>query len=100
MTYILFFLPLAFCLPILIGNSKLRYYFTLILTVYISILSSIPAFDILINNAQQFSISIFSNEIIIDKLSAFFIIVTNFTMITGMLFPMAISNHTSKTKSR
>ncbi len=85
-TYTLLFLPIIFCIPIFFGNVKIRYYSSLLLALYISIISSIPAFDILINNLNTFTASIYSTEITIDGLSAFFILVTNFTMLTGMLF--------------
>lgn len=85
-TYTLLFLPIIFCIPIFFGNAKIRYYSSLLLTLYISIISSIPAFDIFLNHINIFTASIYSTEITIDGLSAFFILVTNFTMLTGMLF--------------
>ncbi|HPO62701.1 MAG TPA: proton-conducting transporter membrane subunit [Candidatus Kapabacteria bacterium] len=85
-TYTLLFLPIIFCIPIFFGNAKIRYYSSLLLTLYISIISSIPAFDIFLNHTNTFTASIYSTEITIDGLSAFFILVTNFTMLTGMLF--------------
>jgi formate hydrogenlyase subunit 3/multisubunit Na+/H+ antiporter MnhD subunit len=83
----LLILPVVLSLLILIISSKLRYYFALFITLYVSVISSIPAISLLINfGSTPFVFYIFSTEIIIDNLSAFFMIVTNFTMLTGMLF--------------
>lgn len=87
MTNLLLVLPVVFLLPILYGSAKIRYYSCLVLTLYISVLSSIPAINILLlSNQSSYQLSVFGIDIIIDKLSAFFILVTNFTMTTGMLF--------------
>ncbi len=87
MNNILFFLPLILIIPIFIGSAKLRYYSVLLLTLYISVISSIPAVSVLISYLPAtYTISFLSVEITIDKLSAFFIVLTNFTMLTGVLF--------------
>ncbi|MCX6280719.1 MAG: proton-conducting transporter membrane subunit [Bacteroidetes bacterium] len=102
-----FFIPAAVLgsFLILVVPGKYRYYYTLTLILFISIVTSVPAALQFIGSpyiagnvsGNSLSASLFSTNWIfkgylgelrftIDKLSSFFILVTNFTVITGILY--------------
>lgn len=79
--------PIALSVLIFICSSKAKYFFTLILSLYVVVITSIPALNLIIDSASKsIDISLFSLSIKIDNLSAFFILITNFTMLMGLLY--------------
>ncbi|MCX6304023.1 MAG: proton-conducting transporter membrane subunit [Bacteroidetes bacterium] len=76
---------------ILVVPSGIRYIYTLGVTIFIILLTSVPAAEALVHPAgpvQTFIAGGFLGTIAftIDSLSAFFILVTNFTVLTGLLY--------------
>jgi hydrogenase-4 component B len=76
---------------ILVMPSGMRYFYTLGLTALIILLTSVPAMNALFhpaNNALLFLARgpFGSIAFTLDSLSAFFILVTNFTVLTGLLY--------------
>jgi formate hydrogenlyase subunit 3/multisubunit Na+/H+ antiporter MnhD subunit len=84
---LLFSTLLIFVLPV-----KVRYYFTLLILVSAIVLTTIWSFAVLNGSAQTLIISsgsgFLSNApaLYIDRLSAFFILIINFTLFTGFLY--------------
>ncbi|MEI7661051.1 MAG: proton-conducting transporter membrane subunit [Bacteroidota bacterium] len=76
---------------ILVMPAGIRYLFTLGLTALVILVTSIPSFGVLMNpgNPQLFFVlggPAGSITFTLDSLSAFFILVTNFTVLTGLLY--------------
>jgi len=84
-------LPVVLSFFILMMPSGMRYYFSLAVTCIIVLITSVPAFNVLMNPQSPpmtFVAGGFTGTITftLDSLSAFFLLVTNFTMLTGMLY--------------
>ncbi len=76
---------------ILVMPSGVRYYYTLGVTLFIILVTSIPAATALFHPADVAQIFIAGGffgtiAFTIDSLSAFFILITNFTVLTGLLY--------------
>jgi hydrogenase-4 component B len=91
MEFFLLFVPVVLSFLIFTIPARYRYYYVLFLTLSISVITLIPSVYVF---TQGFGYSweytaAFSKyflTITIDSLSAFFILITNFTVITGLLF--------------
>ena len=115
-----FFIPAAVLCSflILVVPGRMRYYYTLALILFISLVTSVPASLQFFGNAAvaahgpetSFSASLTSTNWIfkgylgelrftIDRLSSFFILVTNFTVLTGMLYSKGYLKAYEKTKN-
>jgi len=74
---------------ILIINGRVRFGYTLLVTLLIGVTSSIPASEVLFSGQpweyRESGLSGFLN-LRIDSLSAFFVLVTNFTVLTGLIY--------------
>jgi formate hydrogenlyase subunit 3/multisubunit Na+/H+ antiporter MnhD subunit len=82
---ILFVFLLPFIIIFIPRNLKWHYSFALVLLY--AIIFSLPSFNILFGSQNIYEYNIFYNlKIIIDKLSAFFIVVTNFTVLTSIIY--------------
>ncbi|MCX6247322.1 MAG: proton-conducting transporter membrane subunit [Bacteroidetes bacterium] len=91
MENILVILPVILSFSILAVPSRLRYYCTLFISLFIVILTSIPALEVIFSKGctpQIFYLVTLlgSLHLTVDGLSAFFILVTNFTVLTGLLY--------------
>ena len=81
LTFLVFFIPKSY-----------KYYYTLFLLTGAIVLSSVWCFKVFSGNCQVFNIDIelpvFRNSLIliIDRLSAFFIVVINITVLVGFLY--------------
>ena len=83
----IYVLPIIFSFLIFVISSKLKYNFALLSLIYSIVITTIPSIAVFfVAGSVPFKFSFFSTEMIIDNLSAFFILVTNFTMLTGMLY--------------
>ncbi|MCX6250946.1 MAG: proton-conducting transporter membrane subunit [Bacteroidetes bacterium] len=76
---------------ILVVPSRLRYYFSLGVSLYVVTITSIPAVAVMITPGTQPESFVFggflgSLTLTIDWLTGFFILVTNFTALTGILY--------------
>ncbi|MEI7980094.1 MAG: proton-conducting transporter membrane subunit [Bacteroidota bacterium] len=83
--------PVILSFFILIIPSGIRYYYSLALTIFILVLTVIPAFNALVhplNTPLTFVAGGYFGFITftLDSLSAFFILVTDFTVLTGLLY--------------
>ena len=83
--------PIVLSFLILIIPAKVRYYYSLAVLVYAIAITSLPALSIFLYNITSTKIFIIglpfrSVTFTIDSLSAFFILITNFTVLTGMLY--------------
>jgi formate hydrogenlyase subunit 3/multisubunit Na+/H+ antiporter MnhD subunit len=83
--------PVLLTFIILVIPSGIRYYFTLALTALIIVVTSLPAFNVLMHPENAASLfqargPVGSITFTLDSLSAFFILVTNFTVLTGLLY--------------
>ncbi len=115
-----YFIPAAVLLSflILVVPGKVRYYYTLSLILFIILVTSIPAIlqflslpvaaslktGSAITASLQATNWIFKGDLgelrfTIDKLSSFFILVTNFTVLTGMLYSRGYLKAYEKTKN-
>jgi len=88
---ILITLPVFLSFVILFVPSKGRYYTTLFISLGIVLITSVPAVNVIFSKGvlpEIFHIAtgLGSVTLSIDGLSAFFILVTNFTAITGLLY--------------
>ncbi len=89
---VLFLLVLFLSLLVFFIPRSLRYYFTLALLVCGAILTSAWSVSVLTGGEQLLEIPLFvpasgsSLTLVIDSLSAFFIIVINITVLTGLLY--------------
>ncbi len=91
MENIAIFLPVILSFFILIMPSGIRYIYTLIVTLLIILLTSVPAAMVLLDPAGASQVFIAEGlpgtiTFSIDSLSAFFILITNFTVLTGLLY--------------
>jgi hydrogenase-4 component B len=96
--------PVILSFFILVVPSRMRYIFTLGLTVCIILLTSVPACMALFHPAgapQLFIAGGFLGTIAftMDSLSAYFILVTNFTVLTGLLYSNGYLNSYRLTKT-
>ena len=87
----LFIAPVLFSFLVFLIPSRIRYLYVLLLTIFTVIITSIPAFGVLLHpEAPAFvlvmGLKSFTLTFRIDSLSAFFMLVTNFTFLTGMLY--------------
>lgn len=81
--------PVLLSFLILIIPERIRHPYVLILTLFICILTSIPAFRLIFSpDTEKFILlgPFGQIDLVIDGLSGFFILVTNFTMLTGVLY--------------
>ncbi|MEI7500112.1 MAG: proton-conducting transporter membrane subunit [Bacteroidota bacterium] len=83
--------PVILTFFILVVPSGIRYYFTLAVTVLIILITSMPALNALFHPANAALIftagsPLGSITFTLDSLSAFFVLVTNFTVLTGLLY--------------
>ena len=83
--------PVILSFFILVMPSGIRYFYTLGLTIIIILLTSAPAAGVLFHphdTPQTFIAGSFLGTITftLDSLSAFFILITNFTVLTGLLY--------------
>ncbi|MFZ4520575.1 MAG: proton-conducting transporter membrane subunit [Bacteroidales bacterium] len=83
--------PVILSFFILVMPSGIRFTYTLGVTILIILLTSYPALNSLLNPsdpAQSFIAGGYAGTITftVDSLSAFFILVTNFTVLTGLLY--------------
>lgn len=84
-------LPVILSFFILVMPSGIRYYYTLSVTILLVAITSLPAIELFLTPGDQatvYSAGIFPGilSLTLDNLSAFFILVTNFTMLTGLLY--------------
>jgi formate hydrogenlyase subunit 3/multisubunit Na+/H+ antiporter MnhD subunit len=84
-------LPVILSFFILVMHSRIRYIFTLALTIFIILLTSLPAVGVLFHPARDPLAFIYGGFLgtitfTLDSLSAFFILITNFTVLTGLLY--------------
>jgi len=96
--------PVILSFFILVMPSGMRYFYTLGLTLFIILLTSAPAVFTLLHPAgmpQSFVAGGFLGTITftLDSLSAFFILVTNFTVLTGLLYSNGYLNSYRSTKT-
>ena len=99
--------PVLLSFIILAIPSGIRYYYTLAITALIIVITSLPAFNLLIHPGNAASLfqargPLGSITFTLDSLSAFFVLVTNFTMLTGLLYSNGYlsSYRTTKTSAR
>jgi formate hydrogenlyase subunit 3/multisubunit Na+/H+ antiporter MnhD subunit len=99
--------PVILSFFILVVPSGMRYYYTLALTALIILLTSVPAVNALFHPAQA-AINILAQgpmgsiTFTVDSLTAYFILITNFTVLTGLLYSNGYlsSYRTTKTQAR
>ena len=87
----LFTAPVLLSFIIFLTPSRIRYYYVLFLTLFTVVITSIPAFTVLLHPGDPAFVlttgfKSFTLSFTIDNLSAFFLLVTNFTVITGILY--------------
>jgi len=88
---ILIILPVILSFVILVVPSRGRYYSTLFISLGIVLITSVPAVNVIFSKGAvpvilHLATGLGSVTVTIDGLSAFFILVTNFTALTGLLF--------------
>ena len=91
MENILIILPVILSFVILVVPSRGRYYSTLFISLGIVLITSVPAVNVIFSKGAvpvilHLATGLGSVTVTIDGLSAFFILVTNFTALTGLLF--------------
>lgn len=86
-----FFIPVILSFLVLIAPSGMRFYYVLFTTIVTALITSIPAIGLLTDPAG--TTLAFTAEgppgsltFTIDRLSAFFILVTNFTVLTAVIY--------------
>ncbi len=89
---------------ILIVPTGIRYYYTLAVTALTILLTSVPSVRAFMNPENGPFICIAGNQqgaitFTLDSLSAFFILVTNFTVLTGLLYSNGYLKPYRRTKS-
>ncbi|MBN1199387.1 MAG: NADH-quinone oxidoreductase subunit E [Bacteroidales bacterium] len=87
----IFFIPVILSFFVLIVRSGIRFYFVLSLTVVTILITSIPAISLLLNSTGATLLFTAAGPpgnltFTIDRLSSFFILVTNFTVLTAMIY--------------
>ncbi|MEI6433808.1 MAG: proton-conducting transporter membrane subunit [Bacteroidota bacterium] len=83
--------PVILSFLILVVPARIRFAYSVTFTLFVAILTSIPAIRVLLNPANPaFTFiaggSLGSITFTLDSLSSFFVLITNFTVITGMLY--------------
>ena len=83
--------PVLLSYFILVTPSRIRYPYTLAITLFIILLTSVPAVNVLFHPTRAAMLFLASGPMgsitfTLDSLSAFFILVTNFTVLTGLLY--------------
>ena len=91
MENILIILPVILSFVILVVPSRGRYYSTLFISLGIVLITSVPAVNVIFSKGAvpvilHLATGLGSVTLTIDGLSAFFILVTNFTALTGLLY--------------
>lgn len=91
MENILIILPVILSFVILVVPARGRYYATLFISLGIVLITSVPAVTVIFSTGVVPEIlhlvtGLGSITLTIDGLSAFFILVTNFTVLTGLLY--------------
>ena len=91
MENILIILPVILSFVILVVPSRGRYYSTLFISLGIVLITSVPAVNVIFSKGAvpvilHLATGLGSVTVTIDGLSAFFILVTNFTALTGLLY--------------
>ena len=91
MENILIILPVILSFVILVVPSRGRYYSTLLISLGIVLITSVPAVNVIFSKGAvpvilHLATGLGSVTVTIDGLSAFFILVTNFTALTGLLY--------------
>ena len=84
-------LPVILSFVILVVPSRGRYYSTLLISLGIVLITSVPAVNVIFSKGAvpvilHLATGLGSVTVTIDGLSAFFILVTNFTALTGLLY--------------
>jgi len=84
-------LPIILSFFILIVPSRMHYFYTLGVTLFIILITSVPAVNVLFQPAHAAMNFLAGSPLgsitfTLDSLSAFFILVTNFTVLTGLLY--------------
>ena len=97
-------LPVILSFGILIIPAWGRYYLTLLITLGVALITSIPALNVIFAIAVKpefftLDTGLGSVTLTIDGLSAFFILVTNFTALTGLLYSNGYLKSYLSTKS-
>ena len=100
----LFLVPVILSFFILIMPSRVRFYYVLSLISFIVVLSTIPASYVLFRHGTEIrwnltGIPIGSLTVTIDGISAFFILLMNFAMMTGVIYSRGYLEPYCKTKS-
>jgi hydrogenase-4 component B len=100
----LFLAPVLLSFIIFLIPSKIRYLYALCLTLFTVAITSIPACRVLFHPGDPAFVLVngtksFTLTFTIDNLSAFFLLVTNFTFITGMLYSNGYLKSYQDTKS-
>lgn len=89
---LLFILVLTISIGIFLIKNQVKYYFTLFLLIISVVLTSFLSFNVLFSNIPvldiQLDIPFFQNtfQLTIDKLSAYFVLVVNLTVLIGFLY--------------
>lgn len=90
---------------ILILPSRFRFFYTLFVTGLIIVITSIPAVDTLFHGSRS-SLAFYDQELLgtvtftLDGLSAFFILLTNFSVFMGLLYSNGYLKSYQKNKTR
>ena len=100
----LFIAPVLLTFVIFLIPSRIRYFYVLSLTLFTVAITSIPAFQVLLHPDDPAYILVtgfksFTLTFTIDNLSAFFLLVTNFTFLTGLLYSNGYLKSYRDTKS-
>lgn len=96
--------PVVLSFFILVVPSGIRYYYTLALTVLVILITSVPALNALLHPDSPALLFLARGPIgsitfTLDSLSAFFILVTNFTVLTGLLYSNGYLSSYRETKT-
>jgi hydrogenase-4 component B len=96
-------LPVVGSFIILVVPSRMRYYYTLFITSLLVLVTTVPAAGLFLFPGQPLHIVLGgfpgTLDLTVDSLSAFFILVTNFTMLTGLLYSKGYLHAYAETKS-
>jgi hydrogenase-4 component B len=88
---LIFIVPVILSFLIFLTPAKIRDYFALALTLLTAAITSVPAFSVLLNPGVPLKdfhtgYGLYQLTFTIDPLSAFFLVVVNFTALTGILY--------------
>ncbi len=97
-------LPVILSFFILVMPAGMRYYYTLLVTLLLVVITSLPALNIFLSPGQSEALFVTGGypgtlTFTLDSLSAFFVLVTNFTMVTGLLYSQGYLHSYLDTKS-